>query len=136
MGKRAAAEVQNAEKRVTWLISTSRKQTLTALHLSFVEGPSNNEKDKKKSFSLICQTPSKVYFFITLGLLLVAYYVAQISRAIGRKYTAITGYLLIKVSFLLKKILFILEYLNYYGSSLPRRCPYGVVVPSDRPTIS
>ena len=94
MGKRAAAEVQNAEKRVTWLISTSRKQTLTALHLSFVEGPSNNEKDKKKSFSLICQTPSKVYFFMTLGPLLGAYYVAQITRAIGAKYGAIAGKLL------------------------------------------
>ena len=50
-----------SRKTAAWLISASKK-TLTALCLSFVEGPSNNEKDKKKSFGLMCQTPRKVFF--------------------------------------------------------------------------
>ena len=45
----------------------------------------------------MCQTPSKVHFFMILGHLLLSYYVAQNTRAIGRKYTAITGYLLITI---------------------------------------
>ena len=43
----------------------------------------------------MCQTPSKVNSFMTLGPLLPSYYVAKNMRAIGRINTAITGYLLI-----------------------------------------
>ena len=73
-----------SQKKAAWLISTSRKQTLTALRLSFVERPSNNEKDKKKSFNLMYQMPSKVNVSTTLGPLLGAYYVAGITRTIVR----------------------------------------------------
>ena len=67
-----------SRKTAAGLISTSRKQTLTALRLSFVEGPSNNEKDKKKSFNLIYETPREVNFLMTFGHLLLAYYEARI----------------------------------------------------------
>ena len=43
----------------------------------------------------MCQTPRKVYFFMTSGHLSGAYYVAQVTRAIVRIYTDLTGILLI-----------------------------------------
>ena len=67
------------------------------LQLSFVEHQPDKQKEEKKSFTLMCQTPSKFNFFNILGHLLLGYHVAQNTRAIGRIYTAITGYPLIQL---------------------------------------
>ena len=83
-----------SQKTAAGLICNLRKQSLTALQLSFVEGRLNKLKEEKKSFGLMCQTPRKVYFFMTSGHLSGAYYVAQVTRAIVRIYTDLTGILL------------------------------------------